>query len=212
MNEEEIRQQMVTLGNFLAMRGYCPGSSGNISARLRDGFLMTPTNSRLGMLNADRISRLDAEGGHIGGDKMSKEVVVHLALYRQRPRVNAVVHLHSPWCMALSCLPDLPTENALPPLTPYYVMRIGTLPMIPYYRPADPKLAREVGRAAADHHAILLAQHGMIVGGKDLDDAVNSAEELEETARLFFQLRGRPYNELAQDQVAELERIFPNKL
>ncbi|CAB5084424.1 Ribulose-5-phosphate 4-epimerase and related epimerases and aldolases [Olavius algarvensis associated proteobacterium Delta 3] len=212
MSEKNIRQLLVTLGSSLAMRGYSPGSSGNISIRLEDGFLMTPTNSRLGMLDPDRISRLDPEGAHIAGDKPSKEVVVHLAVYRERPRVNAVVHLHSPWCMAVSCLPDLPPENALPPLTPYYAMRFGALPVIPYFRPADPELAREVGRKAATHHAMLLAQHGMIVGGKDLDDAVNSAEELEETARLFFQLKDRPYRKLTREQVSDLERVFPRNL
>ena len=138
MAEAQQRQKLVHCGQYLSMRGLSPGSSGNISVRLNDGFLMTPTNSTLGMLAPERISKLDGVGRHIGGDKPSKEVGMHLAMYRKRPRIGAVVHLHSPCCMALSCLADLDPQNTLPPLTPYYVMRIGRLPLIPYFRPKTP--------------------------------------------------------------------------
>ena len=209
MNESQLRELMVSLGDALYRRGYSPGSSGNMSVKLDDGFLMTPTNSRMGMLEPEKISRLDADGQHIGGDPPSKEVIVHRAMYRARPEVGAVVHLHSPYCMAVSCLQDLDPENALPALTPYYIMRIGQLPVLPYFRPGDPALAYAVAAAAANAHALLLIQHGMIVGEKNLDAAVNAAEELEETCRLYLMLNGRNARELTSEQVADLHRKFP---
>jgi ribulose-5-phosphate 4-epimerase/fuculose-1-phosphate aldolase len=212
MTEREQRKKIVFLGNYLSMRGFSPGSSGNISVRLDDGFLMTPTNSTLGRLAPERISRLDSDGGHIGGDKPSKEVGMHLAMYRKRPRIGAVVHLHSPYCMALSCLADLDPKNALPALTPYYVMRIGRLPLIPYFRPGDPALAQAVEQTAGQSHALLFAQHGMLVGSSDLDGAVGAAEELEETARLFLLIKDRPYRTLDRTQIEELERAFPKNI
>ena len=212
MNEAQQRREMVALGRIMDRQGLCPGASGNISVRLQDGLLMSPTNSRLGGLEAERISRLDADGRHVAGDRPSKEVVVHQALYGARPRVAAVVHLHAPWSMAVSCLEDLDSENVIPPLTPYYVMRIGRLPLVPYYRPGDPSLAAAVGRAAAVSHALLLAQHGLIAGGRNLADAVANAEELEATARLFLLLKDRSCRVLSADGIAELERAYPRNL
>lgn len=212
MTEAQQRREMVELGRIMGRQGLCPGTSGNISVKLQDGLLMSPTNSRLGGLDADRISRLDADGRCVAGDKPSKEVVVHQALYGARPRVAAVVHLHAPWSMAVSCLEGIDSENVIPPLTPYYVMRIGKLPLVPYHRPGDPALAAAVGRAAAASHALLLAQHGLIVGGRNLADAVATAEELEATARLFLLLKDRPCRMLSKAMVAELERAFPRNL
>ena len=212
MTEEQLRAHLAKMGQALYNRGYISGSSGNISVRLENGYLMTPTNSCLGMLVPERISRLDAEGNHIGGDKPSKEVIVHLAMYRKRPAVGAIVHLHSPNCMAVSCLDRLNYENALPPLTPYFVMRIGRLPVVPYYRPGDATLADAVEQFSRQSHALLLAHHGMIAGGKDLDDAVNNAEELEESARLYLILKDKPYRTLSEEQVADLNRVFPKKI
>jgi ribulose-5-phosphate 4-epimerase/fuculose-1-phosphate aldolase len=212
MSEEDLRKGMGVLGRTLSERGYSPGSSGNISVRLDDGFLMSPTGTRLGMLDPERISRLDREGHHIGGDRPSKEVVVHLALYRSRPRAGAVVHLHSPHSMAVSCLRDLDESSALPPLTPYCVMRLGRVPLVPYFRPGDPALAEAVERKAAESHALLLAHHGLIVAGSDLDDAVGNAEEFEETARLFLLLKDRPYRPLSESQIAELREAYPIKI
>ena len=212
MSEEQLRRQMADLGRILDRQGHCPGTSGNISLKLADGLLMSPTNSRLGQLAPARISRLAADGRHVDGDNPSKEVVVHQALYAARPQVGAVVHLHAPWSMAVSCLDDLDPANAIPPLTPYYVMRIGRLPLVPYFRPGDPALAAAVGRLAAESHALLLAQHGFIVGGRDLADAVATAEELEAAARLFFLLKDRPHRLLAPEQIAALEDAFPLRI
>jgi ribulose-5-phosphate 4-epimerase/fuculose-1-phosphate aldolase len=212
MNERELRNQIVTHGQYLSSRGYSPGTSGNLSARLGDGYLMTPTNSSLVSLDPDQLSRLDASGHHIDGDKPSKEVIVHLAMYHSRPAAGAVVHLHSPYCMAVSCLDGLDPDNALPPLTPYYIMRIGRLPLVPYFKPGDTKLAEAAEKRALDSHALLFAHHGMIVCGHGLNSAIASAEELEETARLYLLLKGQPYRQLSATQVAELEEAFPRNI
>lgn len=209
MNESALRQQLAALARSLFDRGYSPGSSGNISARLADGFLVTPTDSCLGRLDPDRISRLDTEGRHIGGDKPSKEVFLHLAMYRQRPGDSAVVHLHSAHCVAVACLADVNPDDALPPLTPYYIMRLGHCPVVPYFPPGDPALGEAVARVAPTTNALLLANHGPVVSAKDLESAVYAAEELDETARLFLLLRGQPTRALTAAQVTELRRRFP---
>ena len=212
MTEQELRHQIVEQARSLFIRGYSTGSAGNISVRLDNGFLITPTNSSFGRLEPERLSLLDREGRHRDGDKPSKEWVVHRAMYLARNLAGAVVHLHAPNCMAVACLVGLDPESVLPPLTPYFVMRIGRLPLVPYFRPGDPGLAEAVGRRAIDTHAMLLAHHGMIVCESDLATAVNVAEELEETARLFLMIKDRPYGQLTQSQVAELERHFPKSI
>ena len=212
MSEEALRRQMAALGRILDRQGLCPGTSGNLSVKLDGGLLMSPTNSRLGQLDPARIARLADDGRHLAGDPPSKEVVVHQALYTARPKVAAVVHLHAPWSMAVSCLQNLDVQNVIPPLTPYYVMRIGRLPLVPYFRPGDPALAAAVGQWAQDSHALLLAQHGLIVGGGDLADAVANAEELEAAARLFFLLKDQPHRELSAAQIAALDSAFPRRI
>jgi len=208
MTENDIREKMIVHGKSLFDRRYTCGGSGNMSARLADGVLVTPTNSCLGRLEKDRISKLDGDGKLISGDPPSKEWVLHLAIYRARPDAGAVVHLHSPHAVAVSCLNGLNSDNVLPPLTPYFVMRIGRLPLVPYYPPGDPGLAEAAGRVAARCRGVLLAHHGTVVSGKDLDDAVYNAEELEETARLFLVLRNENYTVLNHDAVEELRKRF----
>jgi ribulose-5-phosphate 4-epimerase/fuculose-1-phosphate aldolase len=206
MNENEIREKMVMHGRSLFDRRYTCGGSGNMSARMADGLLVTPTNCCLGRLEADRISKLDREGALLGGDPPSKEWGLHLAVYRARPDAGAVVHLHSPHAVAVSCLNGLDADDALPPITPYFVIRIGRLTLVPYYPPGDPELAEAAGRQAAKSRALLLAHHGTVVSGKDLDDAVYNAEELEETARLFLMLRNENYAVLDQSSVEKLHK------
>jgi len=210
MNESALRERMVVHGRSLYERGYGVGSSGNLSVRLDDGILVTPTNSCLGRLSPDAISKVDFDGRHLTGDRPSKEAFLHLAVYRERPKDRAVVHLHSTHSVAVSCLADLDENNVLPPITAYYVMRVGRLPLVPYYPPGDMALAEAVASRAGETRAMLLANHGPVVAGGDLDSAVYAAEELEETAKLYLLLGDRPTRFLTPDQVAELERRFPS--
>lgn len=202
----KMRDQIALVGRSLFDRGLTCGSTGNISARLSDGaMLMTPTNASLGALDPERLSLLDSEGNLLSGDKPTKEAFLHASMYRARANDTAVVHLHSSHSVAVSILNGVDADNALPPLTAYYVMRVGKLPLIPYFAPGDPELARAVGRQAEKHHAVLLANHGPVVSGSSLANAQYAIEELEETAKLFLMLKDRPIRALTDDQVAELE-------
>ena len=209
-SESRLREEIAMFGESLFSRGYGCGSSGNISVRLEDGLLVTPTNSCLGRLDPARISKLDWDGRHLDGDKPSKEAFLHLAVYQERPQERAVVHLHSTHSVAVSCIEGLDPEDLLPPITAYYVMRVGKLPLVPYYRPGDRALADAVREMARSHHAMLLANHGPVVAGKALDAAVYNAEELEETAKLFLLLRNESYRVLSEAQLAALREAFPS--
>jgi 3-dehydro-4-phosphotetronate decarboxylase len=209
MTESDIRHLLVELAASLFARGFSVGSAGNISARLDDGYLITPTNSCLGRLDAARLARLDAGFRHIGGDKPSKEVFMHRAFYAARRDAGAVVHLHSTMATAVACLPDVVADNPIPPLTPYFVMRVGRhLPVVPYYRPGDPAMEPAIEAAAQGARAVLLANHGPVVSGKTLTDAVYAAEELEEAARLFLLLRNGAPRLLTSEQIDDLLATF----
>jgi ribulose-5-phosphate 4-epimerase/fuculose-1-phosphate aldolase len=209
--EQEMREKLVRVGALLYTRQLAHGSAGNLSVRLEGGdILVTPTNSCLGFLSADRISKLSATGELLDGDPPSKEAFFHLAVYEQRPTARAVVHLHSTYSVATSCLCHEDKKDVLPPLTAYHVMRVGKLPLIPYFRPGDRALADAVRVAAREHSAMLLANHGPIVAGKSLEEAVYAYEELEETAKIFFLLKDRAISPLTWEAVAELNSVFPN--
>jgi len=203
--ESKLRRRLVRHAKSLFERNYSCGASGNLSVRCERGMLITPTNSSLGMLDAERLSLIDFEGTTVEGSKPSKEWPLHRAFYESRPDCAAVVHLHSPNAVALSCLQGLNHENVLPALTPYYVMRIGRLPLVPYAKPGSSPLAEAVARQSANAPALLLANHGPIVSGLSLDAAVCAAEELEETARIWFLLRNHAFATLAPSQIAELD-------
>jgi len=209
MSERDLRNQMCEYGASLFERGLTAGSSGNISVRIGNEILITPTNSSLGRLDSGRISKVRLDGEWISGDKPSKEAFLHLAMYGARASDTAIVHLHSTWSVAVSCLADIDPANCLPPITAYFVMRVGRLPRVPYFPPGDRQLAKEIEHRAIESKAILLANHGPIVSGKSLDDAVNAIEELEETAKLFLILRGMPTQYLTPDQCTELGKRFP---
>lgn len=209
MNESRLREEITTLGRSIYDRGLTHGSTGNISARCADGWLLTPTGSSLGRLDPARIAKLDWSGKLVSGDAPSKENFLHLAMYEERPQSGAVIHLHSTHSVAVSVLADVNTADVLPPLTAYYVMRIGSLPLVPYYAPGDVALAGAVRKFASRHHAVLLANHGPVVGGSTLAAAADAIEELEATARLYLLLRGEPIRPLNAEQVAELKRRYP---
>jgi ribulose-5-phosphate 4-epimerase/fuculose-1-phosphate aldolase len=209
MSETRLRDEICRYGQSIFERGLTFGSSGNISARLDDGWLMTPTNVALGRLDPARLSRLDDSGQLTGGDPPTKESFLHRAMYDERPAAKAVVHLHSTHSVAVSCLADLNPADLLPPITAYYIMRVGRLPLIAYHPPGDESLAEAVRLAATKHSAVLLANHGPVVAGSSLDTAVAAIEELEETARLFLLLRGQRTRFLTAEQVEALRARYP---
>ncbi len=209
MNEAQCREQLTELAASLFARGFSVGSAGNISMRVDDGFLITPTNSSLGRLDPARIAKLDSDFHHVSGDQPSKEVFMHRAFYVTRAEAGAIVHLHSTLATAVACLPDVDADNPIPPLTPYFVMRIGRrMPVIPYFRPGDPAMEPAIIAAVPGARAVLLANHGPVVSGKTLLDAVYAAEELEEAAKLYLTLRGHTPRVLTSAQVDELLATF----
>lgn len=208
MTEDALRQDIADLSRLLFQRGFSVGSAGNISAALPDGWLMTPTNSCLGFLDPARISRLDRDWNHISGDKPSKEVFLHRAFYETRPQAGAVVHLHSTYATALSCLETTDPNDAIPALTPYVVMRVGRVPCLPYVAPGDPAMGQMIRDLGGRHGAVLLGNHGPVVTGKDLRAAVFAAEELEETAKLAVLLANRRVRSLSPRDIAQLEERY----
>ena len=211
MNGEEVRlrERIVALGRSLFQRGLTAGSSGNLSALLPDGrWLITPTNACLGELDPARLALLAPDGVALAGDPPSKEQVLHRAMYDARPQARAIVHLHATHSAAISCLDGLDPENCLPPLTPYFVMKIGRLPLVPYHRPGDPALGGAIRALACRHCAVLLANHGPVVSGESLEAATYAIEELEETAKLALLLRGAPVRALDARQIQELRDVF----
>jgi ribulose-5-phosphate 4-epimerase/fuculose-1-phosphate aldolase len=210
VNESRLRDALAERGRSLYDRGYAHGSSGNLSVRVDDAILVTPTGSSLGRLDPARIAKVGLDGSPIAGDAPSKETFLHLAMYAERPAARAIVHLHCTCAVAVSCLVHENPADVLPPLTAYHVMRVGVLPLVPYHRPGDRALAEAVRRVAAGHRAVLLANHGPVVSGATLDDAIDSAEELEQTAKLSLLLAGRQAAPLTPEQVAALETVFPS--
>lgn len=209
--ESALRDKIVRFGKLLYDRQLAHGSAGNLSVRLEDGsILVTPTNSSLGFLEPDRISKVAGDGRHLDGDPPSKEAFFHLAVYEVRPAAQAIVHLHSTHAVALSCLCHDNTDDVLPPYTAYHVMRVGKLPLVRYYRPGDRALARAVGETARDHRSMLLANHGPIVSAETLELAIQAYEELEETSKLHFLLSGSKTSPLTAEAVAELNTVFPS--
>ena len=210
MTESQTREDICIFARSLFERGLTPGSSGNVSVRLDDGgVLMTPTDASLGFLDPARLSRFDAEGRHVSGDKPTKESNLHQAFYETRRSAGAVVHLHSTYSVAISMLPEIDPTAVLPPLTAYYVMRVGDTALLPYFRPGDPEMANAIRGLAGKHAAVLLANHGPVVAGASLAAAVNAMEELEETARLYLLLRGLSPRLLTRAQIDDLTRHFP---
>ena len=199
-----MRDEIVETGRSLFARGLSPGTSGNLSVRVDGGFLTTPTNSSLGTLDPARLSLLDEDGAHVGGDPPTKEVWLHMAMYAERPEARAIVHLHSTHAVAVACLDGVDEDDVLPPLTPYYVMRVGRLPLVPYGRPGDASLSDAVRERARTSHAVLLANHGPIVAAPTLGQAAAAAEEIEETAKLVLLTHGMKTRLLTQQQLDEL--------
>ena len=203
------REEIAFFAKSLFDRGLSHGSTGNISVRLSDGsLLVTPTGSSMGSLDPERISHLSEDGSLLSGDRPTKEIPLHTAFYDTRPGTGAVVHLHSCHSVALSLLPDLDPGNAVPPLTAYGIMLLGKVQLLPFFVPGDPAMGDAVRALAGKRSVVLLANHGPVVAGKNLETAVNAMEELEATARLALLLRGVPTSALLPDQVHRIVDKF----
>ena len=209
MSDSKLREDICFWAASMFDRGLTGGASGNIPARTEDGgLLVTPTGVSLGRLDPARLSRFDAAGRHIGGDAPTKEMPLHAAFYETRKSAGAVVHLHSTHSTALSMLPDTDPDNALPPLTPYAVMRVGKVALLPFFLPGDAAMGAALRGVGGKRAAVLLANHGPVVAGRDLEAAVFAMEELEETAKLALLLRGHAPRALNEAQIAALVRKF----
>ncbi|OSP55822.1 aldolase [Pseudoruegeria sp. SK021] len=209
MTDSALREQICLLAKSMFDRGLTGGSTGNISARTADGgLLVSPTGTSFGRLDPGRLSRFDSAGILISGDKPTKEMPLHSAFYDTRSTAGAVVHLHSCHSVALSMLPDIDPDNFLPPLTPYGIMKLGRVKLLPYFMPGDPAMGEAVRGLAGKRSAVMLANHGPVVAGKDIEAACNAIEELEDTARLTLLTQGRHPRGLSDTQVQALVTKF----
>ena len=197
-------EDIAELGASIFARGLTPGRTGNLSCRIEDEIVVTPTGVSLGSLHPDQLAIIDLDGHPMRGARPSKEAIMHAALYRARPTATGVVHLHSTHAVAVSCLAEIDERSALPPLTAYFAMRVGHLPVLPYFSPGDPLLSVAVEEMAGTHHAMLLANHGPLVVADDLLAAADAAEEIEETARLWLLLRHQSTRPLTHAELTAL--------
>lgn len=209
MNENQLREHICELAKSMFDRGLTGGSTGNISARTDDGgLLVSPTGTSFGRLDPARLSRFNSKGRLIGGDEPTKEMPLHAAFYDTRSQAGAVVHLHSCHSVALSMMPGADEDNFLPPMTPYSIMKLGKVKLLPFFRPGDPAMGEAVRGLAGKRSAIMLANHGPVVAGKDVEAACNAIEELEDTARLAIMMRGFNPRILDAEQVQNLVTHF----
>lgn len=207
--DNALRELICTLAKSMFDRGLTGGSTGNISARTSDGgLLVSPTGTSFGRLDPARLSHFDATGRLVDGDQPTKEMPLHAAFFETRSTAGAVVHLHSCHAVALSMMPDADADNFLPPLTPYAIMKLGKVQLLPFFRPGDPAMGDAVRGLAGKRSAVMLANHGPVVAGKDVEAACNAIEELEDTARLAMMMRGVQASMLTPPQIADLVTHF----
>src|SRR3712207_2727478 len=205
---EAALENLCEVAESFYRRGYAYGSTGNISVREGSRVWITPTGKSLKGLSREHLACVSLEGESLNENRPSKEFPFHLAVYNRREDVRAVVHLHTIYSVALSCLDSFDPDNPLPPLTPYYFMRVAPLAVLPYFRPGSEGLAAAVGDAAARHNCMLLRNHGTVRAGASLSEAVDRTVELEQTARLYFILRGERVRHLTPEEVEELKKTF----
>jgi len=209
MSDTPLRELICELAKSLFDRGFTVGSTGNISARTADGgLLVTPTNASFGRLDPAKLSYFNAEGQFVSGDKPTKEMPLHMAFYDTRSTAGAVIHLHSCHAVALSLQEDIDEDNFLPPLTPYSVMKLGRVKLLPYFMPGDKAMGDAVRGLAGKRSAVMLANHGPVVAGRDVEAACYAIEELEETAKLALMMRGMKSKMLSSDAVQLLVKQF----
>lgn len=207
--ETRLREQICLLAKSMFDRGLTGGSTGNISARTADGgLLVSPTGTSFGRLDPGKLSRFDPHGALIDGDPPTKEMPLHAAFYDTRSTAGAVVHLHSCHSVALSMMPDANEDDFLPHLTPYAIMKLGRVKLLPFFLPGDPAMGDAVRGLAGKRSAVMLANHGPVVAGKDIEAACNAIEELEDTARLAMMTRGMSPRGLSETDVERLVATF----
>ncbi len=212
--ESRLREAICRVGASLHARGYAHATAGNISVRLDDGYLITPTDACLGTLDPAHLARLDVEGRQIDGERASKTLALHRRIYAADPDARCVIHTHSTHLVALTLQGVWRDDDILPPITPYYVMKVGHVPLIPYHRPGDPVAAEFVAQriaaakaAGAPIRAVMLERLGPNVWHDSPDSASAVLEELEETAKLWL-LAGRRVEPLAEARLEELRQAF----
>ncbi|KKX65596.1 aldolase [Pseudomonas putida] len=206
-NENALREEICDVGGLLYSRGYTVGSAGNISARLDDGWLITPTDACLGRLDPAKISKVNLAGEWVSGDKPSKTLALHRQVYDRNPGVGGVVHTHSTHLVALTLAGVWQQDDILPPLTPYQVMKVGHIPLINYERPGSPKVAERVAQLATSVRGVMLERLGPVVWESSVSRASYALEELEETARLWLMSNPKPAP-LDQAALNELHEVF----
>ncbi len=207
-DEAALRDLLCVIAKSFFDRGMAVGTAGNISVKLDDGYLVTPTNGCLGRLVPERLSKVGADWQFVSGDRPTKELFMHRAFYETRPSVEAVVHLHSTYATAVSMLPGAPVLDPIPPVSPYYVMRVGHMPLVPYIRPGSEKIGDAIRAFDGKYSSILLGHHGPVVAGKSLEEAASAADELEETAKLHMLLLPHKPRSLTADEIGELVHAF----
>jgi 3-dehydro-4-phosphotetronate decarboxylase len=205
--ESRAREEIARIGADLYSRRYTVGSAGNISARLEDGWLITPTDACLGHLDPAKIAKVSRDGEWVSGDKPSKTLALHRGVYDTNPEMHGVVHTHSTNLVALTLAGVWKPDDVLPPITPYYVMKVGHIPLIPYCRPGDPSVAERVRTLANDVRGVLLERLGPVVWGASVSQAAWALEELEETAQLWLLTDPRPAP-LTDAQIDDLRTTF----
>ena len=206
-NENTLREEIARVGQSLYARGYTVGTAGNISARLLDGWLITPTDACLGALDPARIAKVSTAGEWVSGDKPSKTLALHRGIYDRNADAHAVVHTHSTHLVALTLAGVWQQADVLPPITPYYVMKVGHVPLIRYQRPGHPDVAAQIAALANDVRAVLLDRLGPVVWHGSVSNAAYALEELEETAKLWLMTQPKPAP-LSDAQIDELRQTF----
>lgn len=209
-SEEQLREEICMVGKSLYERGYAVGSAGNISARLDDGWLITPTDACLGRLKPADIAKVSRDGTWVSGSKPSKTLELHREIYDRNPEVNGVVHTHSTSLVALTLAGVWSKDDILPPLTPYQVMKVGHIPLIAYQRPGSPDVAAQVALLANSVRGVMLERLGPVVWEASVSKASFALEELEETAKLWMMSHPKPAP-LADEAIEDLRQVFSAK-
>lgn len=206
-DEARVREEICTTGASLYQRGYTVGSAGNISARLDDGWLITPTDACLGRLDPAAIAKVDLAGNAVSGGSPSKTLALHRGIYARNAQIRGIVHTHSTHLVALTLAGVWSEADVLPPITPYYVMKVGHIPLIRYRRPGDPQVAAQIAALADSVRGVLLERLGPVVWERSVAQASYALEELEETARLWLMTNPRP-EPLDAAALEELRNVF----